>query len=406
VAADGGMQMRTRGRHRRTFVLAGARWLQSMLLVSALAAALGCGDAPSGYAPITVCEPQAVGLVITEVLADPAGKDGGQEWIELTNGGPSPYVLDRMELGIGAPNALRRVTLRGLGALLPGHSIVLGDGSVDTAPIDYSYGGLTLPNTAGEIELACGGVTAAALLYGVPGARRCVEPGACAPAPAAGRSLTRAGQGPTSRWHQAEGATYDGVNVGSPGAANVAAAACQRATGAWCGTRRPVAGALRIEAVLADPIGADPGGEWVRLWLQAAGPMDLNGLIIEARVANRLPRRWTLRQQTCAEVPRRGSVDLGLFGLTGPLPPTVPPPGFFVLWGPTLPNAALELSVGFAADDGAVAWLDKLRLPRAVTGIPWVRDRACLEAGCQSGAPATAWPVPADAASGWAGLPP
>ena len=122
-----------------------------------------------------VCDVGPGDLVITELMVNPIGRyDTDREWFEIFNAAGTERILDRL--------VIRRLRVRGepphaevakshyvrlAGRLAADAYFVFGDGSAETAPIEYSYddddhplgigeslGALT--NSVGGLELHCG----------------------------------------------------------------------------------------------------------------------------------------------------------------------------------------------------------------------------------------------------------
>lgn len=64
--------------------------------------------------PVTVSDPSALGLVLTEVFYDKTGDDDGYEWVELFNGTSAPVNLSGWSLGLGGEDyTVTRYQLQG-----------------------------------------------------------------------------------------------------------------------------------------------------------------------------------------------------------------------------------------------------------------------------------------------------
>lgn len=314
-----------------------ARWprrppIPVATVLAALVAACG-RDAPvDPLPPARHCSASAAeGLAFAEVMALPAGRTFGRQWLELVNEGADVACLTGAELQLGTSWRGRRHQLGPAPCVAPGDTVLLGDGDATTraarlgVAVAYAYGELPLPADVGELTLRCDGRVLTQLRYGTPGD---------APAPVGGRSLARqvvAGAPP--RWCNVEGPTYDGYDVGSPGRPNPGCALCQDGE-VWRPARPPAAGELTLEVFQADPPGPDCGHEWLVVRASAPEAVDLYGLSLVAEVPGRKPRHWQLRARGCTPLAAGTSKRLAVAGrrrLAPPLP----------FWlGPTLPNRA------------------------------------------------------------------
>jgi hypothetical protein len=221
-------------------------------------------------------------VVITEIMADPAGADDGFEWFEIYNA--SGVDLDLS----GAVLRYRRVEGTGeRGHVVDGVSVGAGDRVVvgDVLPtilpshVDYGYGdALSLSNASGELSILCGEEVVDVAIYGEvsSGVSRGFD-GTRTPDAVANDEM--------AAWCDARAAFAEEA-LGSPGAANEP---CFGSTPATCidrgrerATDPPRVGDLIVTEVMADPsVVDDETGEWIEVAVRR--DVDLNGLGIGKR---------------------------------------------------------------------------------------------------------------------------
>lgn len=280
-----------------------------------------------------LCRPDAHGLVINEWLANPQGPDAHREWVELRNEGNETICLNRAEWRVRTPSGTHRRPLRRVGCLAPNECIVLGDGtpasraSAGGQPVDFTFGHVELPNTGATLEVGCQQAVLASVSYGDDGRMWPTE----APSPLAGRSTARIdlpGRVPT--YCNVITPPYDGRDMGTPGADNLACVLCE--DGHRTRPQHPPANdELQLTAVYADPPGADRDREWLRLRSTASVPVDLLGLRVEIEVPGRRPRRLLLASKGCSPLSPGDTLHLPVLAAASSA-------HHQALIGPTLPN--------------------------------------------------------------------
>ena len=128
------------------------------------------GDGCSPTCTVELVEPTAGALVITELLVAPAASsDGLGEWIELTNVGGAPLVLDGLVLA-DASGAQHTVAPAEPLTVLEGAQVVLGL-SADEAfnggvLVDYVYDGFSLGDEGDTVTLIFKGAVIDVVSYG------------------------------------------------------------------------------------------------------------------------------------------------------------------------------------------------------------------------------------------------
>lgn len=233
------------------------------------------------------CELAAGELVITELMPDPADpSDNDSEWFEIYNATDKPLVLNRLVLAAAGSGDFKELALRDAGTIPARSYFVLGNNATPVDYVDYSYDNLQdraafeLGNTLGTLKFSCKGVEIDAISYGVEGGL---------PVPEAGKSLSLdGGMAPDAilndgaEWWCGGGETYDGVNYGTPGAANIicGSASCEESSGEERNLVAPEPGELVVTELLADVAGPDQGKEWLELYVAAGRTVDLNAMVL------------------------------------------------------------------------------------------------------------------------------
>jgi hypothetical protein len=249
---------------------------------AALSIVLGCGEAfePRGDGS---CEAALLhgDVVVSEIMADPAGADDGFEWLEIFNASGRA-----VELG-GAVLRYRRAdgtgekghVLEALSVEADAYAVLanaIDDAGVLPSFAGYGYGdALALGNEAGELSILCGDEVVDAAVYGEPtsGASRGLD-GSRVPDAVDNDAL--------AAWCDAR-APFEEEALGSPGAANEACFGSAPATCEEDGRERamdpPRVGDVVVSEVMADPDLVDDAlGEWLEVFV--ARDLDLNGLAI------------------------------------------------------------------------------------------------------------------------------
>lgn len=221
-----------------------------------------------------VREPAAGDLVVSEVMADPAGSDTAQEWFEV-------YVktdvdLNGLELGTALGSPDDTLTSTDCLAVTAGRFLLFARSTDSTMngglPAPYQTESLSLTNSGGTIVLSVGGnlVDSAPYASATTGASFSLDP----------TKLDATSNDDTASWCAGK-TTYGAGGKGTPGAANDSCGntmpgnmcmdgATQRAV------RQPVVGDLIISEIMADPAGTDTAQEWLEVYV--ANDVDLNGV--------------------------------------------------------------------------------------------------------------------------------
>jgi hypothetical protein len=233
-----------------------------------------------GLPNVCPCESMAsdVRIVINEAMINPAGSDGGYEWIELLNVGSEDACLDLWTLGVFKSDPLDPTEKQlPVGMNIPaGGRLLIAEDSVDfeaDAYLSLSFGNGTegdaihLYDPTGELEDT--------LVYGDTNEDGCFDENgvatSLAPEPGSDITLARCPDGADTN---ASGADFQACMVegGTPGLANDAccgggAGSCDEAGSAN----------LVINEFMADPGGADAGLEWIEIYNAGNGSVDASG---------------------------------------------------------------------------------------------------------------------------------
>ena len=246
--------------------------------MSALAA---CGGSGGGGGD---CDGLVAGdLVISEVMANPAGEDSGKEWFEIYNATGAPLDLGGVTLvasrSDGTDEKTHAIAKDMLMAEAGGY-VVVGGVLPELLPtyMDYGYASSlgSLRNSAGRLALRCGDTELDRVDYGelADGVSEGVT-GASPPDSTLNDDPTKVCPATVE---------YEPMSYGSPGAGNEI---CQEVgPPGMCddlGTMRPTdlpgAGDLVITEIMPDPNAVgDDQGEWFEVAVLRA--VDLNGLAL------------------------------------------------------------------------------------------------------------------------------
>lgn len=240
----------------------------------------GCG--PRGLAFEGDCVDLASGdLVITEVHANPGGRDGDREYIELYNTSEASISLTGLRVLTSQADGSSPKSHRLLeGVVDPNAYFVLGNALATPRPehIDYSYGNAlgSLRNSGAILSVWCGERTIDRVSYGPTKDGRALElDGALAPD-------HHTNDDPNAWCSTPEGAgAFEDGSFGTPGRRNSPCASmplegvCMDGASA----RTPVAPReedVRITEWMANPEGPDASLEWVEVTFSERA--DLHGL--------------------------------------------------------------------------------------------------------------------------------
>lgn len=234
-------------------------------------------------------------LLLSEVMYDPTGADGGLEWVELVNVGDTAIDLARRPLSLGwggTTYTSGQLTLDS-GVILPCEPFVVGgptSGANNASPtfdlvVEFSPGiqnsgtladGIALFNRPAEWVSATT-VPADAVVYGVSNGNCLLDPtGACATPHVAdapsGQTIERTSE--AGAWQVQATPTPNASPLTTGGS-------CGGGGGPTCLEAGDlIAGDLLLSEVLYDVVGADGGYEWVELYNASGEEICLAGLSI------------------------------------------------------------------------------------------------------------------------------
>jgi hypothetical protein len=252
----------------------------SLLICLSLLVCLACGPEGSDAPCVSTAGPGD--LVITEVLADPAGPDDGREWLEIANVSGVPQCLNGLFVEAAGATIAQSTLASDLDLIIMPGSFALLAG--DLGPADalaYWERSFFLPGVATTVRLKRGSTVIDAITYG----------GDTGLAPKEGRSMAlcaeclEAGCNDDPGWWQAaSGALYDAAgNKGTPGSPN-GTCACPAPPGTVA-VRAPRPGDLLVTEIYANPPDTDGDAEWFEVKVVATdAALDLSGVGIRREI--------------------------------------------------------------------------------------------------------------------------
>lgn len=228
----------------------------------------------SNDAPDPTCDTaaDATGLVVNEVLADPDGTDGGQEWVELFNGTGGAVDLSGWAVQAGTSSYAAIALLPDETTLESGGFLLIGGDAVPARDHDLSGAVPNASSNADAIRLVdCAGDPADTVVYGgVNDDEWLDDTGAVATSIAAkggsGSSIARAVDGVDTDQSRED---FVVQQVLTPGTPNPGPAPCDL-------------GELVINELMPDPEGTDSGREWIELYNAGDAEITVAGWVIAA----------------------------------------------------------------------------------------------------------------------------
>jgi hypothetical protein len=218
-------------------------------------------------------------LVITELMADPAGDDAGGEWFEIYNTTAAIIPLEGTVLITSAADRSEEQShVMGNIRILPGQYLVVGNMQPDALPdfADYGYGDdLELREAGGRVAIKCNVITVDEVTYdsSTEGVSRALS-STVVP--------NHQDNDNPANWCQAI-SEYGAGNLGTPGLANDCTTESGDGKCGDGGVSRPLVppaiGDLVITEIMVDPSAVgDTLGEWFEVYVSR--DVDLNGLTI------------------------------------------------------------------------------------------------------------------------------
>jgi len=248
------------------------------LVCLAAMSAMGCSGGGDGAQK---CKSglMAGDLVITEIMANPEGRDEGKEWIEIFNPGGAMVDLTGVLLEAARADGSGAESHVIIGAQIDaGDYLVLGGMLEEVKPdyVDYAYGADLggLRNAGGQIELTCDDALIDRVVYFEMG-------DGIAHQFDGNQDPDSIANDDTDAWCEAQ-LEYEADSLGTPGDANttcdtdIPPTSCKE-NGEVRDVVAPVAGDLVITEFMPNPDSVDDGvGEWFEVYV--GRDLDLNGL--------------------------------------------------------------------------------------------------------------------------------
>ena len=237
-----------------------------------------------GAANVSSCD-DGDGLVINEVLPNPAGADGDAEWVEIFNDSAAAIDLSSFSIAFGTSSFSKRVKFPAGTTLAPGGFLVVGGALA--ADADVVVTGLDLGNASSNADAVriedCNGDSVDTLVYGASNPDNWQDDaGAVATSfgavPLDGQSIARKEDGVDT---DVCGADFALQLYPTPGASNAASSGSCGGPGS----------AVVLNELMIDPVGSDNGAEWVELYGAGVATVDLSGWSIATATT---ATKWTV----------------------------------------------------------------------------------------------------------------
>ncbi len=232
-----------------------------IILTSTLLAA-ACGDHKgSELNKNESCKAMVGDLVITEIMANPKGKDSGHEWFEIYNASSSKQILTglilRQEYGQNDKVKTKEHKVKGSLTLNPGAYFVFGDNSTDFVNYNYGSGLADWNNNSAILTILCEGTVIDSINYGTADGLPVPTEGVAIAFDGSRKPDAQANNDPAA-WCKALDSYDGGDNLGTPGSVNQSCTvlSCVN-SGSRVNAIVPAAGDLVITEIMADPAGSD-----------------------------------------------------------------------------------------------------------------------------------------------------
>ncbi|MDP2317045.1 MAG: lamin tail domain-containing protein [Pseudomonadota bacterium] len=208
----------------------------------------------------------ADGVVINELMPNPSGSDSGGEWIEVRNNGATAVTLDGwlLQWDTSSFDSAANWTFPAATTLEPGAYVVVGAGGL-AASLSFGNAG----SSADAVRIACDGAAVDTVIYGTTNTDAFADDTgivalSLAPKPTEGDSLQR---------------MPDGLDTDVCGVDFISGAATPGAEN----TTGPVGDAdcTGSEDVVVNELVYSTDVEWVELYNAGAGPVLLDGWVLE-----------------------------------------------------------------------------------------------------------------------------
>ncbi len=217
------------------------------------------------------------GVVVNELLPDPAGSDTNMEWVELYNRGTAAADLSGWALEFGTASFGTSVLLPEGTTLAPGDFLLVGESGVAGADVVVDLNLGNAGSSGDGLRLVdCAGVTVDTVVYGPDNSDNFVDDSgsiatSVAPTPGGGETICRKPDGEDT---DACAVDFE-VCTASPDATN---------GGGGGGGEDPVCVdqlSIRINELMPSPEGSDDDAEWIELFNRGETDVDLSGWALQ-----------------------------------------------------------------------------------------------------------------------------
>ena len=211
-------------------------------------------------------------VLINEVLIDPSGADGSNEWLELCNNGQDDVDVSGWMIEAGGSSFSEKHTMSS-GSIVPsGGYLLLSAGTFSSS---FQNGGSA---TDGVRLVNAAGAVMDTVLYDSPNTNGLLDDlgnttGPFAPDPSEGNTLARARDCSDTSNNSSEFVETSSV---SPGAENIFGS-----SGGGDTCQNNVFTGIVINEVLYNPAGSDSGHEWVELYNKTNQVVDVSDWVLE-----------------------------------------------------------------------------------------------------------------------------
>lgn len=287
---------------------------------------LSADTGDTGSVPVDTADCSMIDWVtINEFLADPAGADEGNEWVELHNSSGTEanvsgwiFRWDASDFGTASDFEIPADTIIAAGSFL-----ILGSGGT---AVELDLGNAS--TSADGLQLACSDVVVDTVIYGDDNSDEFPDDNgvvatSMAPAPASGITLARRIDGVDT---DLSGDDFTYASANTPGAANEVPQ-CDPTGGA----------SLKVNEVLFDPDEDDATYEFIEIYNAGSDTVSLEGFVVEAAKSS-----WSAN----------ATLEAGMF---------LAPGEFFVVGGGDVAEqdySASDLDLGNGTDGDGVRLVD------------------------------------------------
>ncbi len=256
-----------------------------------------CGGGEKDDADLAACQLEPDQWRFSEVMAAPLDQ---AEWVELHYSGQQATSLQRAVIEVVSGDQNQRYVLASAVPVDAGSYVVIGDSQKAYATVGLSANGW-LPAEGATLRLLCRGNVIAQTSYGEEQGKP-VQAGRSLLLDGLVTAMPELNANDSGLWCSAQTPIEAEENHGSPGQANESCGKLLcRKEGNVVEVAALEAGALSINEVLANPIGADRGGEWLELRNETDQVLVINGLTIGQSWPTG-QRQWQLAANDCLTI--------------------------------------------------------------------------------------------------------